>query len=403
MAMQRSLSERNLLTEPGAAFMRLEGSRLADDRNERGDETATANRPERFEVIVIGAGQAGLSAGYHLARRGADFVILEAAQRIGDQWRNRWDSLRLFTPAKFDGLDGMRFPGPREAFPRKDEMADYLEAYAQRFDLPVRLRMRVDRLERSGDQYVVTAGDRVYIADRVIVAAASYQAPKIPGFASELDPAIRQIHSSEYRNPSQLRPGPALIVGAGNSGAEIAVDIAGDRRIWLAGRDVGAIPFDIEGRLSRLFLARLVLRGVFHRILSDRTPLGRKVRPHFLAHGGPLIRTKSPRLAAAGIDRVARVAGARDGLPLLDDSRVLDAANVIWCTGFHPGLSWIGLPIFGEDGRPRHSRGIVPDAPGLCFVGLHFQSSPSSTMVHGVGRDARRIVDHLMMKVPATG
>src|SRR5690606_16228084 len=136
--------EQNLLTEPGAAFMQLEGSRLAGDRNERGDETATANRPERFEVIVIGAGQAGLSAGYHLARRGADFVILEAAQRIGDQWRNRWDSLRLFTPAKFDGLDGMRFPGPREAFPRKDEMADYLEAYAQRFGLPVRLRMRVD-------------------------------------------------------------------------------------------------------------------------------------------------------------------------------------------------------------------------------------------------------------------
>src|SRR5512138_245877 len=191
---------------------------------------------ERAQVVVVGGGQAGLSVGYHLARQGLRFVILDAGERIGDAWRRRWDSLRLFSPAKFDGLDGMPFPAPPDAFPTKDEMADYLEAYAARFQLPVRTGVRVDGLSRAGDRYVVTAGERRFEADAVVVAMSSYQRGRLPAFAGELDPDIVQLHSQDYRNPSQLRPGGVLLVGAGNSGAEIAVELArAGHPAWVAG------------------------------------------------------------------------------------------------------------------------------------------------------------------------
>jgi putative flavoprotein involved in K+ transport len=185
-----------------------------------------------------------------------------------------------------------------------------------------------------------------------------------------------------------------LIVGGGNSGADIAMDLAPHHRIWLAGREVGQVPFDIEGFWSRLFLMKLVMRVVLHRLLTIKTPLGRKARPGMTAHGGPLVRLKAKQLRRAGVVRVPRVAGVRDGLPLLDDGRVLDVANVIWAAGFDPGFSsWIDLPIFegGAHGEPSHRAGIVDRAPGLYFVGLHFLYSASSAMIHGVGRDAARI------------
>jgi putative flavoprotein involved in K+ transport len=241
----------------------------------------------------------------------------------------------------------------------------------------------------------------VITADQVIVAAAGYQEPKFPGFAKDLDPAIVQIHSNEYRNPAQLSEGEVLIVGAGNSGAEIAMDIISRHKVWLSGRNVGDIPFPIAGFLGRKLLVRLVLRGVFHRILTVRTPIGRKVRSHFLKHGATLVRQRSGELKKAGVARVPRVAGVKNGLPCLEDGRTLDVRNVVWCTGFHPGLTWIDLPIFGEDGYPRHERGIVTEQDGLYFLGLHFLYSVSSGMVHGVGRDARRITGKVTEKISA--
>lgn len=351
----------------------------------------TASDSEQFETVVIGAGQAGLSVGYHLKRRGLPFMILEASQRIGDTWRQRWDSLRLFTPARYNGLAGMPFPGPDFAFPTKDQMADFLEAYAARFELPVRTGVHVDRVSRWRGRFLLEAANRRIEADNVVVAMATFQRPNVPAFAKQLDARIVQLHSSEYRNASQLIDGDVLIVGAGNSGAEIAIEVAPNHRVWMAGRDVGQIPFRIAGTASRLFLSRLVLRFVFHRVLTLSTPMGRRLRPKVLYIGGPLIRTRSADLDAVGVERVARVAGVRDGLPLLDDGRVLDAANVIWCTGFHPGFSWIDLPVFDEREQPVHERGIVARPPGLYFVGLHFLYALSSTMIHGVGRDADRI------------
>jgi putative flavoprotein involved in K+ transport len=358
---------------------------------------------ENVQTVVIGGGQAGLSVGYHLARRGLPFVILDANERIGDAWRNRWDSLRLFSSARYDGLDGMPFPAASpHAFPTKDEMADYLEAYAARFDLPVRTGVRVDRLSRQGGRYVVVAGDRQFEADNVVVAMASYQEPRVPAFSHELDAGIVQVHSKDYRRRSQLRPGGVLIVGAGNSGAEIALDVARGHRVWMSGRETGYVPFRIDGLAARLFLARLVLRVLFHRVLTVRTPLGRMARPKVLAQGGPLVRVKAQDLTAAGIERVPRTVGVQNGLPRLEDGRLLDVANVIWCTGFHPGFSWIDLSAVGTDGEPRHDGGIVPAEPGLYFVGLHFLYAFSSTMVHGVGRDAERIVDAIHARARAT-
>ena len=373
--------------EEGAAFEALEG------------RTAPA---EAFDVIVIGGGQAGLSVGYHLARRGVRFVILDAAERVGDAWRKRWDSLRLFTPAKFDALPGMAFPAPPNTFPTKDEMADYLEAYAARFGLPVRSGMRVERLWRRDGEYVVRAGEVELEAPQVVVAMANYQRKTTPEFARELRDDIVQIHSFDYRNPGQLAPGGVLIVGAGNSGSELAMELSREHPVWMAGRDTGHIPFRIEGFLGRLILVRLVLKVIFHRVFTIGNWIGRKIRPKMVGKGGPLIRVKPKDLARAGVVRVSRVAGVDNGRPRLDDGRVLDVSNVVWCTGFHPGFSWIDLPIIGDRGEPRHVGGIVPDAPGLYFVGLHFLYSASSAMVHGVGRDAARIAKLAATAIPVS-
>ncbi len=344
-----------------------------------------------FDVVVIGGGQAGLSVGYHLARLGLKFVILEGSDRVGDVWRRRWDSLRLFTPARLDGLDGMPFLAPRNHFPTKDEMADYLEAYAARFGLPVRTGMRVSKLTRRDDRYLIEAGGLVLEAKQVVVAMASYQKPRVPELARTLRPEIVQLHSSDYRNPAQLAPGGVLIAGAGNSGAEIAMELASRHRVSMSGRSTGEVPFNMDGLAARLFLAWFVLRVLFHRILTVRTPLGRKARPKMISKGGPLIRQKSAALTAAGVERVGRVTGVRDGRPVLEDGRVLEVANIIWCTGFNGGLSWIDLPVFGADGEPEHRAGVVERSPGLYFVGLHFLYAFSSGMIHGVGRDAARI------------
>jgi putative flavoprotein involved in K+ transport len=358
---------------------------------------------ERVQVVVIGAGQAGLSVGYCLARRGLSFVMLEANPRVGDSWRNRWDSLRLFTPAKYDGLIGLPFPAPAFSFPSKDEMADYLEAYARQFDLPVRTAQKVERLRRDGTRYIVDTADRRFEADHVVIAMATYQAPRVPAFAGSLDPRVVQLHSSEYKGPGQLRAGDVLIVGAGNSGADIAIEVARSHRTWLAGRHPGHVPFRIDSRVARAVLP-VLFRVVFHHVLTVDTPMGRRARPSVITKGGPLIRVKPADLTEAGVERTPRVTGVRDGKPLLADGRVLDVTNVIWCTGFHAGLSWLDLPaaIVGADDEPVHERGIVPGEPGLYFVGLHFLYSLSSTMIHGVARDAERIADTIAGRVQAS-
>lgn len=350
----------------------------------------SALKPESLDVVVIGGGQTGLSVGYHLKRQGYSFVILERNRRVGDSWRQRWDSLRLFTPAQYDGIVGLPFPAAPHTFPTKDEMADYLETYAARFDLPVRTGITVDRVSREGQRYAIRAGEHRFEADHVVVAMATYQVPRLPSFSRELASSIVQMHSRDYRNPSQLRDGPVLIVGAGNSGAEIAAEVSRSHETFVAGRDTGHVPFRMGSVASRVLLP-VLFRVVFHRLLTIRTPLGRRLRPKVLTQGGPLIRVQPKDLAAAGVRRVPRVSGTRNGLPILSDGRVLNVTNVIWCTGFTPGFSWIDLPVISTDGEPIHDAGVVPGEPGLYFIGLHFLYAFSSTMIHGIARDAERI------------
>jgi putative flavoprotein involved in K+ transport len=350
---------------------------------------------ENIDTVIVGAGQSGLSAGYHLARRGVPFVILEANARVGDTWRNRWDSLRLFTPAAYDGLAGMPFPAPARSFPTKDAMADYLEVYAERFKLPVRTGVTVTRVSRRGAKFLVTTSESRIEADNVVIAMASYQHPRMPDFARQLDHAIVQLHSSEYRNCAQLADGPVLVVGAGNSGAEIAIEAARNGHpTWISGRETGHVPFRIDSVIGRYVLAPIVIRFVFHYVLTLKTPMGRRAHgAEGSMKGTPLIRTRPRELEAAGIQRLPRTTGVRDGKPLLDDGRVIDVANVVWCTGFHPGFSWVDLPVFGLAGAPVHNRGIVEKEPGLYFLGLHFLYAMSSTMIHGADRDAEYVAN----------
>jgi putative flavoprotein involved in K+ transport len=362
--------------------------------------TSAGPAAERIDTVIIGGGQAGLSAGYHLAQLGRTFVILERHGRIGDSWRKRWDSLRLFTAARFDGLAGLPFPAPKDTFPTKNEMGDYLETYAAHFRFPVRTGVAVDRVWRENDHYMVRAGNQLIEAENIVIAMASYQAPRIPELASSLSPDLVQMHSIDYRNLAQLRKGGVLIVGAGNSGAEIGLETArAGFPTYVSGRATGEVPFSLESAVARHVLAPILFRVIFHRVLTVATPLGRRVRPKMMGVGTPLIRTKTRDLTAAGAMRVPRTVAVRDGMPVLEDGRMLDVANVVWCTGFHPGLSWLDLPIFDEKGEPRQERGIVASEPGIFFIGQHFQYAMSSTMIHGVGRDAEQIARAVAARV----
>jgi putative flavoprotein involved in K+ transport len=240
----------------------------------------------------------------------------------------------------------------------------------------------------------VTAGARRFEAENVVVATGVFQTPVVPDFAAELDPGILQLHSRDYRSPAQLREGPVLVVGAAHSGSDIAFEVAAEHETILSGRDTGEIPLRIDGRPMRLVFP--VLRFMATRVLTVDTPIGRKLRPEIRAHGGPLLRVKRSDLAAAGVERAPRVAGVEGGLPVLEDGRVVEPANVIWCTGFRHDYSWIRFPLpIGEDGFPEQDRGAVRSVPGLYFVGMLFLHSFSSMLIIGAGRDAKRVAEHI--------
>jgi len=341
-----------------------------------------------MNTIVIGAGQAGLATGRHLQQLGEEFLILDGNAQVGDQWRSHWDSLRLYSPAKYDGLPGLPFPGDPWHYPGKDEVADYLASYAAHFELPIRHNTRVDRLERIDDQWIVSTGGEQLTAGNVVVATGTFgRTPYLPDCAVDLDPAIRQLHSSEYRRPEQLKDGPVLVVGGSHSGTDIAYEVAQTHETILCGRDPGQVPFRPGGRGQVLLWP--VLLFAWRHVLTRRTPMGRKEMGEIRFHGGPMIRVKRDDLLARGVERVHdRVTGVRDGRPQLANGRVLDVANVVWATGFRQVFDWIKTPVTGADGWPREYRGVAEGAPGLFFCGLSFQYAFSSMVLPGVGRDA---------------
>lgn len=355
------------------------------------------NGAEHVETVVVGAGQAGLATGYHLAQRNRSFVIIESNERIGNNWRCHWDSLRLYSPAFTSPLPGLRFPAERMTFPTKDEMADFLEDYARTFELPVRTGVRVNKVAaRPGGGFLVTTDSGALLCDNVVVASGTFgRTPYVPDFAAELDPTITQLHSSAYKNPGQLRPGGVLVVGASHSGGDVAFEAASaGHPTVLSGRIHGELPFDIEGRPAHVIFPILFFLATH--VFTIRTPIGRKMRPEIRAHGGPLIRVKRDDLRRVGVDLAGeRTIGVRDGRPVLADGRVLDVANVVWCTGFRQDFSWIEPQVTGTDGWPLEKRGVAESYPGLYFVGLAFQYAFVSMLIGGVGRDADYVAKHI--------
>lgn len=360
----------------------------------------SSNQNPEVDTVVVGGGQAGLAVGYWLAKEGRDFLILDQNGRAGDAWRQRWDTLRLFTPAKYDGLPGSPFPGDRLAFPTKDQLADYLEDYVRRFDLPFVPGIRVDEITRDGEAFTVKAADRTWHARNVVIATGGHRIPKRPHFAEELDPAILQLHSQEYKNPGQLQEGPVLVVGLGNSGAEIALEVGSTHPTQLAGKPSAEMPMR-HGRTAARF-ALPVVRFLGLHVLNLNTPIGRKAAPGFKSMAAPLIRTKTKDLVAAGVRLAPRLAGVSAGRPVLADGTGVEAANVIWCTGYHEDYSWVKLPVFDPHGEPRQTRGVAHDVPGVFFIGQEFLFAAASATLPGVGRDARYLARRLTTERPPT-
>jgi putative flavoprotein involved in K+ transport len=273
-------------------------------------------------------------------------------------------------------------------------MADYLEAYAEGLD--VLHGTSVASVDRAPDGcFLVDCGDRVLTADAVVVATGGERVPAVPEVAGLLDPGIRQLHASQYRNPGQLLPGPVLVVGAGQSGADLALEtVAAGHETFLSGPIRSEIPVDIGTfRFRRVFP---VLWFVWNHVLTTRTPVGRRAQPKVRSGAAPLVRVKSKHLRAAGVRHLpAHTTAATDGRPTLEDGTVLDVANVLWCTGYRQDFSLLRLPVTGPDGWPTDDGGVMPDVPGLYFMGLLFQRGFYSMLIGGVGRDAERIARHL--------
>jgi putative flavoprotein involved in K+ transport len=337
------------------------------------------------DVIVVGGGQAGMAAGYYLSRAGIGFLILDAGSRAGEAWRQRWDTLELFTPARYSSLPGMRFPGSPGHYPGKDEVAGYMQAYASAFALPVRYSTRVTSLERAAGGYRLHTSAGQYEAGQVIVATGAYQQPWTPAIAAGLSGEVTQLHSAAYRNPGQIPGGEVLVVGAANSGAQIAADLAGTHQVWLSrGAPIRRLPRRILG---------IPIHAVGDRLGLIPAPFdtwrGRTQRGDLLV--GPSLRQLARR---HGIRLAGRATGADGRTVTFADGRTLDVSAVVWATGYRSGYSWIHLPVLGPDGLPRHQRGIS-ESPGLYFLGMHNQYSRGSSLIYWVRHDAAYIADQV--------
>lgn len=349
-----------------------------------------------LDTAVIGAGAAGLHVGRRLAERGVRFELFDEHARIGDSWRERYRSLRLFSPRPFLSMPGMRPDIGRFGFPTGMQLADYLEQYAQRFSLPVRLSTRVAELTRHTDgrfRLELAGGDEV-LADHVVVTTGAHRIPITPDFAHELDPSIRQLHSLEYEGPEQLAEGPVLVVGAANSGTDLALEAAGEgHAVTLAGRHPGHVPVDIDtpigNVLSGIFINRL-------RHLTIDSAKGQAARAAGFGHGVMLVRNKIADLEHAGVELVGRIDRIEAGRPMTADGTAIDAATVVWCTGSRPELGWIRIDgVTDEAGYPIEHRGMATGCPGLAFVGMPFQYSLMSATLMGMERDAAYVVEEL--------
>jgi putative flavoprotein involved in K+ transport len=344
-------------------------------------------RPDVFDAIVVGGGQAGLSLGWHLRRHNARFLILDDGPEIGHSWRNRWDSLRLFTPAEYDNLPGMSFPAAAGTYPSKDEVADYLAAYAARFDLPVSLNSPVIRVQRVGDRFAVHTDQGTLHTHHVVVATGPFGTPVIPAMAERLPETVVQLHSADYRNPSRIPAGPVLVVGAGNSGLQIAAELAATHQVAVArGRRSLGLPQRMLGRDLFWWLTR---SGVINK--TTDSVLAKRLR----SRGDLVIGSSLRTLRRAGVELRPRVVSTSSSGVTFADGRRMAPGTVIWATGFRSDHSWIGIDEVVGNGRVQHERGLT-SIPGLYFLGLPWQHTRGSALLGFVRHDAAWIAGHLL-------
>ena len=353
--------------------------------------TADPARPP-LDVLVIGGGQAGLAMGYHLTRRGLRFLIVDAGPEVGSVWRSRWDSLRLFTSGRYDSLPAMPFPAAADAYPGKDAVADYLRSYAAEFELPVRLDTTVTSLTRAGNgSYLVKAGVDELEATQVVVATGPFQVPFTPPVAADLAPEVHQLHSAAYRRPEQLPPGRVLVVGAANSGCQIALELSGTRTVDLAtGKRIPTVPQRPLGRDLWWWASGLRL---------DRVPANSRLGSR-LADRDQIVGISPRRLARRhGITLRPRVAGASGRSVRFADGSSTDYDIVVWATGFTTDDSWVDVPdATDEHGRLRQARGLTP-SPGLYTLGRTWQHTRGSALLGWVGDDAAYLAGHITSRV----
>jgi putative flavoprotein involved in K+ transport len=341
------------------------------------------------DVVVVGGGQAGLAASYYLTRAGIEHLVLDAERRVGDAWRRRWDSLELFSAACYSALPGLPFPGDPEHFPGKDEVADYLESYAQTFQLPVKLQTPVRSLQAVAGGYRVDTDAGAYQGQQVIVATGAYQQPVVPPLAAKLGDGVVQVHSAAYRSPEQLAADQVLVVGSANSGVGIAEDLAASHRVQLSrGQRLPWLPRRLLGKSlhwwgDHLGLLTASLEGSWR---------GRTQR------GDLLIGTSLRQLARRGVQLAGRTVDAEGRTVRFADGRTLPVEAIVWATGFRSDYSWIGVPVLDGRGLPVHRRGVT-DAPGLYFLGMHNQYSRGSSLIGFVRHDAYFIVERVCQRL----
>ena len=340
----------------------------------------------RRDVVVVGGGQAGLAIGYYLARQGRRFTILEAANEPAASWRQRWDSLTLFTPARYDALPGLPFPGDPNRYPARDEVVDYLANYAEQFNLPVELNSRVERVRRDDGGYAVELADRTLQTAQVVIATGPFQAPFVPSIADDLAPEIVQMHSTEYRNPRQLPHGGVLVVGGGNTGFQIAAELAASHEVHLS---VGSRQMPLPQRLLGRDLFRwLDATGLMHKTVDSR--FGRRMKDRDTLIGS---RPRTLR-RQHGVKLHGRAISAADGCVTFEDGTELAPEAVLWATGFRLDHAWIEAPVFDDTGHVAHARGVTKSS-GLYFLGLPWQHTRGSALIGWVEDDAEYIADRI--------
>jgi putative flavoprotein involved in K+ transport len=340
---------------------------------------------ERHDVVVVGGGQAGLAIGYFLAQQGRDFVILEAAEEVGAAWRERWDSLKLFTPVRYSSLPGLPFPGDPDSYPTRDEVVAYLSDYARRFDLPVEVGSRVRSVGKSEHGYWVELGDRTYEADQVVIATGPFHAPRTPPIAEGLDPQVVQLHSKDYRSPVDIPDGRVLVVGGGNTGFQITAELAGSREVHLS---IGSRQTPLPQRfLGRDLFWYLDVTGLIYKPRDSR--IGRR------AQGRDTLIGSSPRaLRRRGVELHPRAVEAAGSTVTFEHGTTLDVGAVLWATGFGIDHSFVDVAVFDDRGNLVHRRGVT-DSPGLYFLGLSWQHTRGSALIGWVKDDAEFLAQRI--------